>query len=205
MALQTIPVMTDVYNAALATRPEIKSAQLGIESSDLNLKIARAKRLPTIGVSASAATNTTSMSDNEWGQQLKNNFDLGAGLTLSIPIFDNRQAKTAINKAKLQKQQYMLDLADKQTTLFSTIENYWLQATTNQSMFQAAQASTESAQQSYDLLSEQFRLGLKNTVELMTGKSNLLNAQQNELQSKYLTILNINMLNFYASGQLLNK
>ena len=29
--------------------------------------------------------NTTSMSDNEWGQQLKNNFDLGAGLTLSIP------------------------------------------------------------------------------------------------------------------------
>ena len=197
--------MTDVYNAALATRPEIKSAQLGIESSDLNLKIAHAKRLPTIGVSASAATNTTSMSDNEWGQQLKNNFDLGAGLTLSIPIFDNRQAKTAINKAKLQKQQYMLDLADKQTTLFSTIENYWLQATTNQSMFQAAQASTESAQQSYDLLSEQFRLGLKNTVELMTGKSNLLNAQQNELQSKYLTILNINMLNFYASGQLLNK
>ena len=205
MALQTIPVMTDVYNAALATRPEIKSAQLGIESSDLNLKIARAKRLPTIGVSASAATNTTSMSDNEWGQQLKNNFDLGAGLTLSIPIFDNRQAKTAINKAKLQKQQYMLDLADKQTTLFSTIENYWLQATTNQSMFQAAKASTESVQQSYDLLSEQFRLGLKNTVELMTGKSNLLNAQQNELQSKYLTILNINMLNFYASGQLLNK
>ena len=205
MALQTIPVMTDVYNAALATRPEIKSAQLGIESSDLNLKIARAKRLPTIGVSASAATNTTSMSDNEWGQQLKNNFDLGAGLTLSIPIFDNRQAKTAINKAKLQKQQYMLDLADKQTTLFSTIENYCLQATTNQSMFQAAQASTESAQRSYDLLSEQFRLGLKNTVELMTGKSNLLNAQQNELQSKYLTILNINMLNFYASGQLLNK
>ena len=99
----------------------------------------------------------------------------------------------------------MLDLADKQTTLFSTIENYWLQATTNQSMFQAAQASTESAQQSYDLLSEQFRLGLKNTVELMTGKSNLLNAQQNELQRKYLTILNINMLNFYASGQLLNK
>ena len=72
-------------------------------------------------------------------------------------------------------------------------------------MFQAAKASTESAQQSYDLLSEQFRLGLKNTVELMTGKSNLLNAQQNELQSKYLTILNINMLNFYASGQLLNK
>jgi len=31
----------------------------------------------------------------------------------------------------------------------------------------------------------------------MTGKTNLLTAQQNELQSKYLTILNMNMLDFY--------
>ena len=69
-------------------------------------------------------------------------------------------------------------------------------------MFKAAKTSTESAQTSYDLLSEQFRLGLKNIVELMTGRDNLLQAQQNELQSKYLTILNINMLNFYKNGEL---
>ena len=62
--------------------------------------------------------------------------------------------------------------------------------------------STQSAQVSYDLLSEQFRLGLKNIVELMTGKNNLLKAQQNELQSKYLAILNLNMLNFYKTGEL---
>lgn len=62
--------------------------------------------------------------------------------------------------------------------------------------------STQSAQVSYDLLSEQFRLGLKNIVELMTGKDNLLKAQQNELQSKYLAILNLNMLNFYKTGEL---
>ena len=62
--------------------------------------------------------------------------------------------------------------------------------------------STQSAQESYDLLSEQFRLGLKNIVELMTGKDNLLKAQQNELQSKYLAILNLNMLNFYKTGEL---
>ena len=31
----------------------------------------------------------------------------------------------------------------------------------------------------------------------MTGKTNLVQAQQNELESKYLTILNIYMLKFY--------
>lgn len=202
MALQTIPAMNSVYASALNTRPEIKNAQIGIESSDLSIKMAKAQRMPTIGLSASAMTNTTSMSDNEWGTQLKNNFDVAGGLTLSVPIFDNRQTKTAIRKAKIQKQEYQLDLLDKQTTLYSTIENYWTQANTNQSMYKAAKESTKSAQVSYDLLSEQFRLGLKNTVELMTGMSNLLNAQQNELQSKYLTILNISMLNFYKDGRL---
>ncbi|MDD6976854.1 MAG: TolC family protein [Prevotellaceae bacterium] len=202
MALQSIPAMNSVYTSALNTRPEIKNAQIGIESSDLSIKMAKAQRMPTIGLSASAMTNTTSMSDNEWGIQLKNNFDVAGGLTLSVPIFDNRQTKTAIRKAKIQKQEYQLDLLDKQTTLYSTIENYWTQANTNQSMYKAAKESTKSAQVSYDLLSEQFRLGLKNTVELMTGMSNLLNAQQNELQSKYLTILNISMLNFYKDGRL---
>ena len=202
MALQAIPAMNSVYASALNTRPEIKNAQIGIESSDLSIKMAKAQRMPTIGLSASTMTNTTSMSDNEWGIQLKNNFDVAGGLTLSVPIFDNRQTKTAIRKAKIQKQEYQLDLLDKQTTLYSTIENYWTQANTNQSMYKAAKESTKSAQVSYDLLSEQFRLGLKNTVELMTGMSNLLNAQQNELQSKYLTILNISMLNFYKDGRL---
>lgn len=197
MALDEIPTLTSVYTAALDSRPEIKNAQLGIDGSELSIKMAKSQRMPTIGLNASAMTNTTSMSSNEWGTQLKNNFSTGAGVTLSIPIFDNRQSKTAIRKAKIQQQQYQLDLQDKQTTLYSTIENYWLQATTNQSKFRAAKANTTSAQESYDLLSEQFRLGLKNTVELMTGKTNLLTAQQNELQSKYLTILNMNMLDFY--------
>ena len=201
MALQVIPAMNSVYAAALEQRPEIKNAQLGIETSDLNIKIAKAQKLPTIGVSANAATNTTSMSNNAWGSQLKTNFNLGAGVNLSIPLFDNRTTKTAVNKANIQKMNYMLDLKDKQTALYSTIENYWLQAVTNQNKFKAAKVSTESQQTSYDLLSEQFRLGLKNIVELMTGKDNLLQAQQNELQSKYLTILNINMLKFYESGE----
>lgn len=202
MALEAVPTLNDVYAASLEQRPEIKNAKLGIESSDLGIKVAKAGRMPTVSLNAGVMTSTSSMSDNAWGTQMKNNFSLGGGVTVSIPLFDNRQTKTAINKAKLQKQSYLLDLQDKQTTLYSTIENYWLQAVTNQNKFKAARVSTESAQASYELLSEQFKQGLKNTVELMTGKTNLLQAQQNELQSKYLAILNLNMLEFYQTGNI---
>lgn len=202
MALEAVPALNDVYVASLEQRPEIKNAKLGIESSDLGIKVAKAGRMPTVSLNAGITTSTSSMSDNTWGTQMKNNFSLGGGVTVSIPLFDNRQTKTAVNKAKLQKQSYLLDLQDKQTTLYSTIENYWLQAVTNQNKFKAARISTESAQASYELLSEQFKQGLKNTVELMTGKTNLLQAQQNELQSKYLAILNLNMLEFYQTGNI---
>ena len=202
MALQLVPALNEVYAATLEQRPEIKNAKLGIESSDLSIKIAKASKLPTVSLNAGLTTSTSSMSNKEWGAQMKNNFNIGAGLTISIPLFDNRQSKTAVNKAMIQKQSYLLDLQDKQTTLYSTVENYWLQAVTNQNKFKAAQVSTQSAQASYDLLSEQFKQGLKNIVELMNGKNTLLQAQQNELQSKYLTILNINMLEFYRTGEL---
>ena len=202
MALQAVPNMQEVYESALANRPEIKNALVGIETSDLSIRMAKAQRLPTVALQASAATNTTSMSDNAWGSQLKNNFDLGGGVNISIPLTDNRQTKTAVNKARLQRQNYELDLRDKQTALYSDIENFWLQAITNQEKFKAAKIATESQQTSYELLSEQFRLGLKNIVDLMTGKDNLLRAQQNELQSKYMTILNIYLLRFYQDGQI---
>lgn len=202
MALQAIPILQSVYEQALLTRPEIKNAQLAIESSQLNKKIAKAGRLPIIGLTATAGTNTTSISDNAWGSQLKTNFDVAAGITVSLPLFDNRKIKTSINKAQIQYENSLLDLKNQQTTLYSTIEDYWLQATTNQQQFRAAQASTKSAQESYNLLSEQFSLGLKNIAELMNGKDNLLQAQQAELQSKYLTILNIQMLKFYETAQI---
>lgn len=200
MATTAIPSVTMVYDSAMQYRPEIQNALLGIKSSDVQLKIAKGQRMPTIGLSASVSTNTTSMNSNAWGKQLKSNLIGGAGFTVSIPILDNRQTKTAINKAILSRQSYQLDLKDKQTQLYSTIENYWLQANNNQEQYKSTKVNTESAQQSYDLLQEQFKQNLKNVIELMNGKDKLLQAKQNELQAKYMAILNINLLNFYKDG-----
>lgn len=196
-ALAEIPPMREVYEAALASRPEIESSRLAISSNKLDIDIAKAGKLPTISVTGGVGTSTTSMSSKNWDRQLKTNFDASVGATISIPVFDNRKTKTAVNKAKIKYEESMLDLQDKQKQLYSTVENCWLDAVTNQQKFKAADASAVSEQASYDLLSEQFRLGLKNIIELMTGKANLLNAMQNRLQSKYMAILNQQLLRFY--------
>lgn len=201
-ALGEIPGLGSVYEKALAQRPEIQNAKLSLQSSDLQMKIAKAGHMPTVSLTGGVGTNTASMSSNEWGCQIKTNFDASIGASLNIPIFDNRKTKTAVNKAQIQREQALLDIQNEQKQLYSTIEGFWLDANTNQQKFKAAQSSVASEQASYDLLSEQFHVGLKNIVELMTGKDKLLKAQQNKLQSKYMTILNQQLLYFYQGETL---
>lgn len=201
-ALAEIPSMLSVYNSALSARPEIRAQKIAIESGDVSLEIAKAQKMPTIGLVSSLSTNTTTMSNDGWGSQLKTNMSMAAGFTVSIPLLDNRKTKTAVNKAVLSRMSNELELKNLETQLSSNIENYWIQAVDCQSKYKAAKENTQSQQESYDLLSEQFSLGLKNIVELMTGKNNLLSAKQNELESKYMAILNILMLKFYANGKM---
>ena len=196
-ALAEIPSMASVYEAALVGRPEIQNAKLNIASSDLQLKIAKAGWMPTLNMTGGVGTSTNSLSANGWGSQIKTNFDASVGLGVSIPIVDGRKTKSSVNKAQIAREQAQLDLLDSQKQLYLTLEGYWLDAKTNQQKYRSAMMTVESEQQSYDLLSEQFQLGLKNIVELMTGKDRLLSAQQNRLQSKYLTILNQQLLKFY--------
>ena len=200
--LSPIPSLQSVYEQALLSRPEIERSQLAIKSSGLNLDIAKAGWMPNVSVNGGVTTSTNSLSNLGWGSQLKTNVNTSLGLGVSVPIVDGRSTKTAVNKAKIQQLQAQLDLQDQQKTLYSDIQQFWVNATTNQQKYKAASLSVESAQQSYDLLSEQFRLGLKNIVELMQGKDNLLSAQQNQLQSKYQTVYNKQMLDLYASGEI---
>lgn len=202
-ALASIPSVMSVYEQALTLRPEIKNTELALQASDVQLKIARAGYLPTLSMTGGVGTSTTSNNSNKWGEQMKTNFDASAGIGISIPIFDQRKARTAVNKAKIQHEQALLDQQDQQKKLYSTIEGFWLDAQTNQEKFRAASATVESEQQSYDLLQEQFNLGLKNIVELLNGKVSLLQAQQSKLQSKYMTILKQQLLKFYQ-GETMN-
>ncbi len=205
LALEEVPSLASVYEQALATRPEIQSAEMAVKSSDVSIDIAKAGRMPTVSLQASASASTNSLANNGWGDQMKSNFNSGAGVSVSVPIFDQRQTRTNVNKARIQRESNLLALQDQQKQLYQTIENYWLDATNNQQKFRAAKVTVESEQQSYDLLQEKFNVGLTNIVELMSGKDRLLVAAQNCLQSKYVTILNLQMLKFYAGAGLSEK
>lgn len=197
-----IPDKMDVYSTALASRPEIISGKYNIESSELQLKIAKAGYMPTVSLTGGIGDNHMTGTNENFGNQMKYNLSGSVGLTLSIPIFDNRQTKSAIEKAKYNYANAQLDLTDKEKDLYSAIETYWLNATSNQQRFIAAKSNVESQQENNDLISEQFRLGLKDIVELTTSRSSLLQAKQEMLESKYMTLLNVQLLKFYSGEEI---
>lgn len=199
-AMNPIPDKAEVYESALRTRPEIQAAQLQADAANLQLDIARRGYYPTLGINAGVGDSHYSASNDSYGTQLKRNLNASVGLSVSVPIFDNRRNKTSVEKAKLQQTTAALNIQDKQIALGSTIENLWLQATSAQQRFMAADTAVKSQQTNYELINEQFRSGLKNIVDLLQARDALLQAQQNKLQSKYTTILNIQLLNFYEGG-----
>lgn len=200
--LTPLPTKRDIYISALAIRPEIEASKLNIEASELGIDIAKSSYFPTISLSAGIGTNHTSGSDFTFAEQVKNGWNNSIGLSVSVPIFNNRQTKSAVQKAKLQRETSMLSLLEEQKALYKTIEGLWLDANSAQQQYAAANAKLKSTQTSYELISEQFNLGMKNTVELLTEKNNLLQAQQEQLQAKYMAILNTQLLKFYQGDKL---
>ena len=196
--LSVIPSKETVYESALATRPEIQSAKLAIEQSALATKIARSNYYPTVSLSGSLGDSHVTGSENSFFNQMKQNFNFGVGVSVSIPIFDNRSTKSSVERAKIAETTAQLDLQDNQKQLYQTIETYWLNATNSQAKYVAAVSNVASLQESYDLMREQFNVGLKNIAELLNARESLLSAEQTMLEDKYTAYLNRNLLNFYA-------
>lgn len=201
--LQAIPDQTSVYNAALELRPEIKSEKLNIETSELQIRSARGGYMPTISLSAGIGSSNGSAHKGNFGKQIKTNLSNSLGVTVSMPLFDQHQARTNIRQAKFAQQTAQLQLQDAEKRLYSSVENYYLNASTYQQKYIYAKKNADSMNESYGLVSEQFRLGLKNIVELTTGKNNLLQAEQQLLETKYTALFNEAMLRFYQ-GEAIN-
>ena len=197
--LTALPGKMEVYEAALASRPEIQSSLLDIKASNLNVNIAKAGYMPSISLNAGIGTNSMSGTNRSFGTQLKNSWSNSVGISLSLPIFNNRDTKSAIERAQLQTSTSRLNYLDAQKTLFKTVETLWLDASSAQEQYIAATEKLKSTQISYDLVNEQFNVGMKNTVELLTEKNNFLSAQQEVLQAKYMAYLNIQLLKFYQN------
>lgn len=195
--LGLLPAKYEVYETALAIMPEIKNSKLGLDIADISKSTAKAGYLPTISLTGSVGTGNIYNESPNFFKQIGRNFNQSIGISLSIPIFDNRQNKSNVQKANLDYQTAELNLIDAQKTLLRTIEGLYQDAVSAQSKYNAAKDKVRSTELSYELVKEQYTLGMRNTVELTTEKNNYVNSLQELLQAKYTALISMKLLKFY--------
>jgi outer membrane protein len=192
-----LPNLADIYAEALATLPSMKSAALGVDASQMAVKVAKGSYAPSINLNAGISTGWNSSTGTTYFDQLGNKLGESLGITLSLPIFNGKQVRTSVKRAELQYAAQQLQFESSKKQLLATLESLRNDAVSAQQRYFSAQEQLKAAEESYGLVSEQFEAGIKNTVELLTEKNNYVNARSQQLQAKYQAVLAAKVLGRY--------
>lgn len=196
--LMQLPPIEGSYELAVENDLQLKGLKLQQEGADIDVDIAKASGRPNISLNAGIGTGYYAPG-GAFGNQLKQALNENIGLSLNIPILDNKRTKIAVAKARVQQLNAKLDSDQRLTDIAQTVENWYIDTRAAQSRYLAAEQQVESAKASNDLTNEQFNLGLVNTIELMTVHNNLLEARQSLLQAKYMALLGQKMIEYYRT------
>lgn len=195
---QTTPDAAAVYQTALDIKPQIKSAELNSQSAKINVDIAKGSYLPSISVTAGLGTNYVSTVPGlSYSQQVSQNLSPSLGLTLAVPIYQNKQIKSQVGIAQIGTEKALLTAQDTKNQLRKAIESACTDVISAEKEYLAGQEQYKSNQESFDVATEKFNQGLINSVDYLVQKTNLITSESTLLQSKYHLIFSYKTLDFY--------
>lgn len=155
--------------------------QLDIQDRMLESTIRMQKKqyLPTLA--ANINYNYSAMGDEElrWFPSST------AALSLSIPVFDGFQKHYNIKQSKVTRNMLALQREDTERNLRIAIRNYNDQMALCIKNYQAANATVEIAQKSYDISAKMYEVGKATLVELNDAQLALQQAQLTQAQAVY--------------------
>ena len=192
------PEANEIFQQALEFKPQIKKVEIDLQNAKLDEEIAKASLLPSLSLNAGLSTNySNSLSGFSYTNQLSNQVSPSVGLTLSIPVYQKKQAKTSIGIAQIGIERAELETINTKNTLRKEIEQAVVDVESAQSKYEANLEKYRAVKQSNDVAAEKYELGLLNSVDYLFEKTNLITTESSLLQSKFNLIFNYKILDFY--------
>jgi len=199
--LTLLPPVSEVEEMALNHLPNLRAAELRVKSQEMQVKMAEGGYYPTVSLNAGVSTNNGNTLRGSFGDQFRDHMMGSVGVSLSVPIYDRRQTRSQVDKAKIQLENQELEEENTRLELLNTITTLQLDIQAAQARYQSAVVSEESARQTFSIMDERYSVGLESMVDLLTEKNNYLKACQETLQSKFTALLNQEILKFYTGQQ----
>ena len=163
--------------------PDLLSQLSHIQSAKLNYMIARGMRLPSID----AGLNYSVMGENsqEWMDNLKEDWNLGVNISVSIPIYTGNSLSTQIEQRRIEWNQATEDYTslkgnlDVQALDLLEILNQYIDILPIQSQV------VESAQEDLILVQKRYSLGSAAILEVLNAQVSLNLAKTTWVNMKY--------------------
>ncbi|MDO4164569.1 MAG: TolC family protein [Bacteroides sp.] len=187
----------DIFQSALVNKASIQAAQYRLEGSKHSIRIAQSAFYPQLSLYGSLGTSYYSTINRTFNQQLGDNFSKYVGLSLSVPIFNRLSTRNQVRTARLQQENYALQLDNVKKSLYKEIQQAWYNATASESKYTSSRAAAQASEASFRLMTEKYENGKATAVEYNEAKQNLAKAQSNELQAKYDYLFRTKILDFY--------
>jgi outer membrane protein len=151
------------------------------------------------GLSSGYSSLTT---NSGYTSQLKDKINPSVGLSLSIPIFQKKQVKTNVSLAMIAVSEAELDEINTKNELRKEIEQACVDVVSAQSKYTASLEENQATQESYEVATEKYKIGLLNSVDYLFEKINLITSESKLLQSKFNMIFSYKVIDFYKGVSL---
>jgi outer membrane protein len=197
-----------VYQKALLTQPQIKNAELGVENSLFNIKVAQGSFLPTLSGSLFLSTNYAydlkdgsvrfgSTLNEDMLTQLGENLGYGFGVNLNVPIFNRNQTKNNVQRQKVNLEISKVNLENEKLSLQQEIEQAFVDTKAALKAYEAAKVSLEFQREAFKNAQERFDLGAMTIFDFDLVRNRLVNAESTLIRNKYDFVFKTKVLQFY--------
>jgi outer membrane protein len=130
--------------------------------------------------------------------QLSDNLNRSIGLYLTIPIFNNYQARTTIGRSQIALENARLSRQLVRDQLFKTIQQAHADAQAALKRYMASEKNVDALEESFMYTEQRFNVGMVNVLEYNDAKNRLTAAQSEMLQAKYEYVFRTKILDFYV-------
>ncbi|WP_114751000.1 TolC family protein [Pleomorphovibrio marinus] len=196
----------EIYSEALSHLPQIRAAELEVESAEYGIKIAQGAYYPTLGINANVFSNYVDQAAlgpvDPVFRQFENNISQTVNMALNIPIFSNFRNRAGLQRARVQKR--ISEVADLETRnqLRQDIETAYTSAYAARQSFNSSELRVEALKEAFRMSQQRFEVGAINATDYQIAQNNLFNAEADLLTAKYEYVFRMKVLDFYLGKPL---
>lgn len=189
-----------LIETALSNRSDLKSEQANLETLEMQLKQTKFNLLPSLSANADISTNYSDQYNGggvSFNDQIDFNKSTSAGISLSIPIFNNWNRMNQIQSAKISLKNAELGLENTRLQIIQEVNQAYSDYTSYQKELQSTQKALRAAERTYETQRQRYKVGASTLIEFSNANATYVQAQSNYAQALYNLIFQKKLLDYY--------